>query len=189
MSPKSKTARRFEAFWATSGGPRVSCELRCFSSAQEAEWVNAKLSISSFQKGGGAEAPPGEICRICAANCPASLLRRKAECAPFSYSGLLWAGRAPKRLLLRRRLSYATQREGAHNPSLVAPFTVNSSPFRMYFRSVATLRCPVWRIMVSSGTPARAAVVTCPALRLCPLMSPVRPARRAPDPDDSNYGM
>jgi len=35
------------------------------------------------------------------------------------------------------------------------------------------------RTMISSGTPARAAVVTWPDRKLCPLMSPVRPARCA----------
>jgi len=50
--------------------------------------------------------------------------------------------------------------EPDYKPSFDAPFTTNNSPFRMYFRSVVTLRWPAVRMMTSSGTPARAAVVT-----------------------------
>ena len=62
--------------------------------------------------------------------------------------------------LLPIRLRYAKQSDGDYKPSFDAPLTTNSSPLRMYFRNVVTLRWPVWRMITSSGTPARVAVVT-----------------------------
>src|ERR1035437_3367479 len=55
-----------------------------------------------------------------------------------------------------------------YSPNTAAAFSLNSDPSFIYRRTIFSLRCPVWFMMLRSEAPAAAALEARPERKLCP---------------------